>query len=220
MVAADFVAGPGSAQAAAWLAQTSAWPGGRLALHGAAGGGKTHLLNIWAAQTGASLVTGPSLRPAWPAGPIAIDDADLAPDEPTLLHLLNAAAEAGHSVLLAARTPPARWAVTVPDLASRLRAITAVAVGPVDDAFLRLLLARLLSDRQLVVPPVVQDWLLARLPRDPGTMRAAAARLDRAAMAAGRPITRALASDALRDMLYDTSGTIDANASPPHAALF
>ena len=53
-------------------------------------------------------------------------DADAGADEATLLHLLNATAEARLPVLLAARTPPARWPVRLPDLASRLRAITAV----------------------------------------------------------------------------------------------
>ena len=70
-------------------------------------------------------------------------------DETALLHLLNAAGEAGLPILLAAPAPPSRWPVRLPDLASRLRAITAVEIGPPEDALLRTLLARLLAERQL-----------------------------------------------------------------------
>ncbi len=52
-------------------------------------------------------------------------------------------------VLLAARAPPARWQFGLADLASRLRAITAVEIGPPEDTLLRILLARLLAERQL-----------------------------------------------------------------------
>ena len=119
-----------------------------------------------------------------PSGGIAIDDADLAPEEP-LLHLLNASAEAGCPALLASRTPPARWPIRLADLASRLRAITAVEIGPADDSLLRALLLRLLGERQLAVPQAVQEWLLLRLPRTPEAIREAAARLDRLALALG-----------------------------------
>ena len=216
--AADFLPAPGTAAALAWLARPAGWPAGRLVLWGEAGAGKTHLLHVWAGQHRAVLL--PAVAPHWPRGPVAVDDADLAADEHALLHLLNAAAEAGHPVLLAAQAPPARWDTRLPDLASRLRATAAVELRPADDVFLRTLLARLLSDRQLVVADAVQDWLLARLPRTPAAMREAAARLDRAALAAGAPVTRALAAAALADIIYDTSGTDVSDASPSSPRLF
>jgi len=200
--AADVFEGTSNAAALAWLHRTADWPQGRLALWGAEGSGKTHLLHVWAARAGATLLHGTVLRDAPlypeppPGGPLAVDEADLAAERP-LLHLLNAAAEARQPVLLAGRAPPARWPVTLPDLASRLRALTAVEIGAADDAMLRALLARLLAERQLAVPEAVQDWLLQRLPRTPGAMREASARLDRAALAAGRPVTRALAAATL-----------------------
>ena len=64
-----------------------------------------------------------------PTTALAIDDADAVPEATVLLHTLNAAAEARLPVLLAARTAPARWPVSLPDLASRLRATTAVALA-------------------------------------------------------------------------------------------
>ena len=51
------------------------------------------------------------------------------PMRPRLLHLLNTARDLARPVLLAGALPPARWPVRLPDLDSRLRAITAVEVG-------------------------------------------------------------------------------------------
>ena len=135
-----------------------------------------------------------------PAGGVALDDADAMAEEPALLHLLNAAREAGLPVLLAARTPPARWPVRLPDLASRLRAVTAVEILPPEESLLRALLLRLLADRQLAVRPDLQDWLLLRLPRSPAALREAVARLDRAALAAGGAVTRPIAAGVVAAM--------------------
>ena len=205
--AADFLEAASNEEALAWLAPGAhgwpvAWPQHRLALWGPEGCGKTHLLHVWAARTGARLLDGPALprEPEPPDGPVAVDEADAAAERP-LLHLLNAWAEAGQPVLLAARTPPARWTVALPDLGSRLRAVTAVEIHPPDDELLRVLLARLLAERQFAVAEPVQEWLRLRLPRTPAAMREAAARLDRAAMIAGGRVTRAVAAGVLRAML-------------------
>jgi chromosomal replication initiation ATPase DnaA len=210
---ADFIASPANAEALAWLERVPGWPEARLALWGDAGCGKTHLLHVWSARRGAVFLAGAGLgATAPPSRPLAIDDADTAAERP-LLHLLNAAAEARQPVLLAAREPPGRWQGAIPDLASRLRAITAIRIGPADETLLRTLLVRLLAERQLVVAASVQAWLLARLPRTPGALREAVARLDRAALVAGRPITRAFAAATLGDLIAP-----EAPRAPPSTA--
>ena len=201
--AVDFRDAPSNEAARAWLDRTADWPAHRLVLWGEAGCGKTHLLHIWAQRTGAELRAGPSLRglPELPAARgIAIDEADAVEDETALLHLLNAAGEARLPVLLAARGPPSRWTIRLPDLASRLRAITAVEIGPPEDDLLRALLARLLADRQLRLTETVQDWLLLRLPRTAAALGDAVARLDAAALEAHREITVPLAREVLGEL--------------------
>lgn len=222
--AADFLRAPSNEAALAWLAPAAslgtAWPYGRLAIWGEAGVGKTHLLHVWARRNGAVILAGPGLRglPELPDSAVALDDADAA-EETALLHLINAAAEARQDLLLASRAAPSHWPALLPDLVSRLRATTSVRIGAAEDGLLRALLARLLADRQLVVAPAVQDWLLARLPRSQGALREAVARLDRAALAAGG-LSRAVAAGALAEMGWrERDDEILTQASPSLPAL-
>lgn len=196
--AADFLPHAGARLALEMIGGGTPWPQGRLALWGGPGTGKTHLLHVWAGETGASLLAGPALQePFWPEGPVAIDDADQVASEQALLHVLNAAAECGHRVLLTLTRPPARSRIQLADLASRLRATMAIEIGPQDDDMRAALLAKLLSERQLVVPLAVQRYILTRLPRTAASVRDAVGRLDDAALAAQSAISRALAADCL-----------------------
>ena len=203
-----FIEAPANADALAWLARSPEWPGGRLAVWGEAGCGKTHLLHRWALRNGAALLAGESIQRLvpLPRQPLAVDDANEAAEAP-LLHLLNAAAEAGRAVVLAARIAPARWAVKLADLASRLRATTAVRILTPDDSLLRALLARLLTERQLSVSEPVQDWLLLRLPRAPAAIREAVERLDRLSLQSGRPIGRRAAAAIVEEVQQGFAAT-------------
>ena len=152
-----------------------------------------------------------------PTRPVVVDDADLAAER-ALLHLINAHAEAGLPVLLAARTPPARWETTLPDLASRLRATNAVRIRPAEDDLLRELLSALFIDRQLAVSEPVQEMLLRHLPRSPAVLREAVARLDRLALAAGGRVTRGLAAEIVAELAEtdDSSETFDEDSESAH----
>jgi chromosomal replication initiation ATPase DnaA len=192
----EFLRGACNEAALAWMERPPDWPARRLAVHGEAGTGKTHLLHFFAARHGAALMPASAVRrfmAPLEACALGIDDADTVADAEALLHMLNAAAERGTPVLLTARTAPSYWGFTLPDLVSRLRATPAVALLPPEDGLLRALLARLLADRQMAVPERVQDFLLARLPRTGGALREAVARLDRLSMATGRAVTLGLA---------------------------
>ncbi len=197
------------------------WPLGRLALWGAPGTGKTHLLRIWlgglrAAGRDAALLDAAAIRHLPPdaalpqgGGGLAVDDAEAALDQPeALLHLLNRLAEAGVSLTLAFRDAPSRLAVALPDLASRLRATFAIAIRPPDDALLDALFQRLLAERQLAVPPHVARYLRDRLPREAAAMREAARLLDTASLEAGRRVTMPLAASLFGGRCGEAGGTL------------
>jgi chromosomal replication initiation ATPase DnaA len=206
--ARDFIVGEGNREALAWL--HADWPDRRLLIWGSPGCGKSHLLHAWAAEAGAPVVRGLGLRPeALPdAGAFAIDDADLVAPDPLLLHSLNLARERGLRLLLSARLPPSGWHVQLPDLASRLRAIAAVAIGPPDDRLLAALLVRLFAKHQMQAAAPLRDWLLTRLPRSAAALRLAVDRLARTSLALGRPVTRGMAESVLAD-LVDPATDVD-----------
>ncbi|GAN59972.1 hypothetical protein ACI01nite_01940 [Acetobacter cibinongensis] len=210
----DFVAAPSNAAARAWVLDAEAqwrWPEGRMVLWGDEGTGKTHLLSIWAARHGAPVVEGSLLNAHDVAAlfeeggfrALALDNADRVQNERDLLHLINLVREQRMVLLMAARTPPARWQGILPDLASRVRATSSVPIGQAEEALLRRLFLRLLAERQIVVAQPVTEWLLRRLPRTARAIRDIAERLDHAALASGGKITRALASTILEDAQHE-----------------
>ena len=200
----DFVVSPGAAPALALLDDWARWPAGRAALVGPEGAGKTHLAHAWASGAGATIVTDAAEAARSVAageGPpaLVLDDAPPADEagERALFHLLNAAAEAGRPLLMTARTPPARWPVALPDLASRLAATLPIDLPPPDDALLAALLAKHFADRQIAPPAPLIGFLALRIERSAAAAQDAVARLDRAALERGRDVSVPLAREVL-----------------------
>jgi chromosomal replication initiation ATPase DnaA len=204
----DFLVAPCNAGAVAWIDRWPDWPAPVVTVYGPAACGKTHLLHVFLARTGGQRVTASDLS-AGQAMPLAVAAAALALDdaedvlaeghEAALLHLYNAAGEAGRCLLLTARRPPVRWPVGLADLRSRLNAAAAVAIGSPDEALIGALLVKLFADRQMRVEHGVVTYLLARMERSFDAARGLVAALDRAALAGKRPVTLALARQVLRE---------------------
>jgi chromosomal replication initiation ATPase DnaA len=204
---ADFVVSESNAAAAAAVADPAAWPGGRLALIGPAGAGKTHLARVLMVETGAAGVDAAALRvPDAPAlvaagAAVVVEDADrtggAAEAEQALFHLLNLAAAEGRPVLLTGRTAPARWPAALPDLASRLAALPVAEIGAPDDALLEAVITKLFADRDLPVEAGLPAYLARRIERSFSAAAAAVDRLDAASLARKGRITRKLAAEAL-----------------------
>lgn len=178
------------------------WSAPVVILAGPAGSGKTHIASIWRETASASAhdVRHLSNLEAM-SGPVLIDDADGATiDETGLFHLINAVRQQGTSLLLTARRFPAAWGITLPDLASRLKAATLIELGEPDDALLGGVITKLFADRQVEVDPAVVQFLVRRMERSLSTASTIVTRLDQAAMERKTPITRALASELLTVM--------------------
>jgi chromosomal replication initiation ATPase DnaA len=120
-------------------------------------------------------------------------------DERALFHLLNLAREDAAFVLITAREPPTALQIELRDLRSRLRAVPTVSLLPPDDQLFRALIVKFCADRQLTVDETVVSYLATRIERSYAAVRQAVELLDTEALRLGRPVTRALAADLLRD---------------------
>lgn len=204
----DFLVAEPNEVAVAWIDRWPDWPGPVLALHGPPGCGKTHLVEVWRAASGAVSLDPARLGTTAPsellgqARAVSLDGADTALEaepglEQALLHLHNTVVERGGHLLLCGRRAPARWPVALADLASRLAAAQTIELGAPDDALMAALLVKLLADRQLKVGPEVVNYLLPRMERSFAAARALVAALDRAALESRRDITVPLARSVL-----------------------
>jgi chromosomal replication initiation ATPase DnaA len=197
----DFLVAQANTHAMAWIDRWPNWPQQRLALVGPAGSGKSHLAAIWARRAGAATVAGRDLA-APVDGHLVIEGADAAAERP-LLHTLNVAAETGRSVLLVARTAPARWPIALPDLASRLATVVVAMLEAPDEALLSAVLVKHAADRQLAVPPAVIRYLEPRIERSFAAAATVIAALDHAAVARRRRVSLALAREVLAGLAAD-----------------
>lgn len=211
----DFAVSPSNVDAVARVEAWPAWPEGRLALVGPAGVGKTHLARTWAAAHDAVVVeaTGddaPDL-PALRGKAVLVEDADrraegAALSDEALFHILNMAGVDGGTVLLTGRTPPVGWTADVPDLRSRLNALSVAAIDEPDDVVLEAVLRRAFEQRLLKPDPDLYPYLLLRLPRSAAEALAAADLLDEAAAQQRRELNKALAREVLGDFEGDEAG--------------
>ena len=173
-------------------------------LVGPEGSGKSHLASLWAEKAGASVIDAARLggaeRPTWEeSAAIAIEDADrVGAAEAPLFHIVNAALQRESFLLVTARAAPDAWGLRTPDLLSRLRLAPLVRLESPDLELIEAALFKLFADRQLTVEPRVAAYIAPRIERSLAAARAFVAALDREALARGRKVTRAMASEILR----------------------
>jgi chromosomal replication initiation ATPase DnaA len=201
----NFLEGPANEAGLTLVDSWPDWPNRIMLLVGPEGSGKSHLAAIWAEQAGARSISAHALTPANVPGALAtgalvIEDLKASDfDERAVFHLMNLAREDEASVLITARTPPSAFQVELRDLRSRLRAVPVVSLLPPDDQLFRALIVKFCADRQLSVDESVVSYLTTRLERSYASVRQAVELLDSEALRLGRPVTRALAAELLRD---------------------
>lgn len=201
MTRADFFVAASNALALRAVEGWRDWPGRKLLLIGPEGAGKSHLAQIWATGANAVQLGSDALAEVDLAGlsgrAVVVEDIDrIGALEAALFHLHNLVTGTG-ALLMTARTPPRDWGLQLPDLISRMQATPVAQLEAPDDALLSAVLVKLFVDRQVVVAPNLIPYLVSRMPRSIGAARGLVAALDACALAAGRPITRALAAEVL-----------------------
>lgn len=203
----DNFLGLGNAEVVARLRGARAAPGRvRIWLIGAAGAGKTHLLQGALAHAGAdggadggagraayidpAVMQPDDLRALVAVRLLAVDAVDaLAADaswEASLLQLCN---EQSGALLFAAARHPLDAGFVLPDLRSRLAACEIYRLAALDDADRIALLATRATALGIELPAEVTQYLMTRLPRDAGSLSAAIDRLDLASWRTQRRLT-------------------------------
>ncbi len=200
----DFLVADSNAEAVAWIDRWPDWPSPILVLHGPSGSGKSHLIQVWRAAAGARVLPASQLSTAEVGDladkGLALEDWRQGYDETALFHLINLIAENGHHLIVTVDRPPARMAIGLADLASRLRAAASAELRQPDDALLLAVLVKLFADRQLRVAPDLPSFLLPRIERSFAAARRTVDALDRMALAKQRRITVPLAREVLAAM--------------------
>ena len=194
----DFVVSGANAATATLVTEDwRAWPTGVLALIGPEGSGKTHLARMWGEAVGAILLRPPLTDITALAGqPLLIENVDLWADEDGLFHLLNSLTP-GAALLLTARSRPSQWPAALPDLRSRLNALTVTELGAPDDVILGGVLAKLFAERNIRPADDLIPYLLPRMERSIPAARSLVAKLDEAAAQNKREVNRILAVQVL-----------------------
>jgi chromosomal replication initiation ATPase DnaA len=202
----DFLSAPSNRDALTAIELWPNWAGRMLLLVGPAGSGKSHLGAIWARAADAIALPGEeldeqSVEACARAHAALIEDADCAKRaEALFFHLINAALHNNTWLLMTCRTAPDAWGLDTPDLLSRLRLAPVARLAAPDIELTEAVLFKLFSDRQLQVEPHVISYIALRIERSLGAARELVATLDNEALTQGRRITRAMASNALREM--------------------
>jgi chromosomal replication initiation ATPase DnaA len=201
----NFLEGPANEAGLALIESWPDWPNRIMLLVGPEGSGKSHLAAIWAEDAGARstaahALTADDVPGALATGALVVED--LKPgqfDERAMFHLINLARQDEAFVLMTARLSPSAFEVELRDLRSRLRAVPTVSLLPPDDHLFRGLIVKFCADRQLSIDETVVSYLASRIERSYAAVRQAVDLLDSEALRLGRPVTRALAAELLRD---------------------
>ena len=213
--AEDFLVGESNAAAVALVDRWPDWSMSSALVVGPPRSGKSHLAHVWELRSGATMVVAHELSEAHvpelmhqPA--LVIEDVDRGiGSEQALFHLLNLAREQRTSLLMTSRAPAGELDVALPDLRSRLRALAVTEIGAPDPTLLSAVLVKLLADRQIAVAPPIVHYMAREVDRSIAAAVHLVEAIDRLSLATRRPITRALAGEALmrlRDGNSDLTG--------------
>jgi DnaA family protein len=178
---------------------------GTLWISGAAGAGKTHLLQAITARAAMSARAGYiPLRELATLGPevlegltqldcLCLDDLDTVvgelPWERALFQLLREIIERGGRLVAAANAPPALLAWQLQDLGSRFTAAAIYPLRMLDEDEQRQALQLRARLRGFELPDETSRWLLRRFPRDMRVLYELLETLDEAALIAQRRLT-------------------------------
>lgn len=176
-----FLVSDANALAVRHLDRWKSWPVAITALSGPPHSGKSTLGRLFARKSGG----------------VVIDNADSVAQE-ALFHAWNRAQTDHVPLLLISAFAPQDWAVTLPDLQSRLSAVPHVAIREPDEALALALIEQGLARSGAAFSPDVPQWLHRRTERSYAAIAAMLTCLNEAALSSGRKISLPMVKEALQ----------------------
>lgn len=156
------------------------WPGPATLLVGPPKSGRSLIGRLFATESGGAV----------------LDDADEA-DETQLFNLWNAARDSGRPLLLIAREAPPLWAVSLPDLRTRLATAAVARISEPDEGMIAALIAHGLERAGSAFAPGLPEFIARRVTRCYETADKVVNALNAESLASARKLTVASARNLL-----------------------
>lgn len=214
--AKDFIVSSSNEEAYLWILKWPNWPYRSLSLYGEKGCGKSHLAKIWQGNTKAVLLKGQDFDQIDPetlfekSMYFVLDEADLIRDEEKLFHLYNHIIFSQGGLLLLSQLPPSQWALTLPDLKSRLNALPALKIQAPDEELLCQVIQKLFRDAQVNVEPATIYFLLKYIERSFDAAHDWVNKLNTTSLSQNRRITIPLVKELLlKEGMVGTHQSLD-----------
>lgn len=171
-----------------------------LAIYGAQGLGKTHLLEMYKQRTHSDVFNkeNEACLDTKNEKHVVCDGLDTLDklDQEQLFHIFNHIKSFGGSLLVVSQKPIASLDI-LPDLKSRLLTAPQIEILPPQDLHLEVLLVKMASDKQMFLEPKVVQYILKNAQRNISALRHVLNELDTLSLEQKRKITVPLAKQAL-----------------------
>jgi len=118
--------------------------------------------------------------------------------EQDLFHIINFAKENNKKLLMTSRKPISEIDLNLEDLKSRLNSILEAKIKEPDDQLMKLILIKILNDKQLKINPNVIDFLVSRLERSYESINLFIEKIDKFSLEKSKKISIPLISDLLK----------------------
>jgi len=172
------------------------WPLNRLLIIGEEGSGKTHLCSIWQSDTNAIVLNEEDIISQLSTNTFAFifENIEKVKDQEILFHVINFCTNNNRKLLLTCNFLPH---FSLIDLKSRLNATYKILIKNPEDDFLKVILLKNFSDKQLKVGSEVIDYILIRAERSFSFIKKFVEAVDKLSLEYKRNITVPLVREVL-----------------------
>ena len=211
---ADFMANRCNEKALRAVELWPEWPFFALVVYGPQGSGKSHLAHVFAEHAAscterpfpvliinAQEINNKNVARIHRENPcLVVENLTPRANNEALFHLFNLYQNEGGYILFTAEDAPARMRFKLPDLQSRLNMVPTIAIEEPDDEMLTMLVVKMFNDRQIMISPVVLNYIIRNMQRSFSYARRLVEEVDMISLARKRAVTVPLVKEAMQTL--------------------